>query len=450
MGIKITIIGAGYVGLVSAACFAKLGHDVICVDNNPGKIEFLKSGKVPIYEPGLDVLLNQTLQAKKISFSSDTGASVRDADIVMLAVGTPTDVQKNRVDLSYVYAAAESIAPHLKTGAVVVTKSTVPVGTTRQVQKIIRDKNPALEFAVASNPEFLREGHAVSDFMKPDRVVIGADSPPTHSKVAGLYQALSQQGIAVLRVSIESSELIKYAANAFLATKIAFINEIADLAEQCGANIVDVAHGIGTDGRIGSKFLNPGPGYGGSCFPKDTLGLAGIGADTGVDLKIVQAVIASNTVRKQTMAQKIVRACGGSVNGKIIAVLGLAFKAETDDMRDAPAIDILQSLDRAGAKLHCYDPKAMENAKSMMPFIQCHNDIESAAHGADAIVILTEWHQFKSLDFNALKNIVRVPLLIDLRNIADANAAIQSGFDFVSIGRADMAGKDSARILKHG
>lgn len=437
MTMQVTIIGAGYVGLVSAACFAKLGHKVVCVDNNPQKIERLLKGEIPIYEPGLDRLVEAGLQAQSLRFTSDTASAVKGADIVLIAVGTPTAEQSGEVDLQYVYGVADDIAPHLKPGAVVVSKSTVPVGATRQIQQRIKKIKPNLEFAVASNPEFLREGAAIGDFLHPDRVVIGADSPATAAKVAQLYKRLADEGAAILTVSLESSEMIKYAANAFLATKISFINEIANMAEQCGANIADIAKGIGLDKRIGDRFLNPGPGFGGSCFPKDTLALAHTAETLGVNLSIVNAVIESNEARKKQMAEKVIAAMG-AVNGRKIAVLGLAFKAETDDMRDAPSLDILEILDRQGAILSCYDPKAMDAAKAMMPYIQCQETMFDALKDADAALVITEWDEFRNLDLDQAKKLLKKPLLIDLRNIFDIDAVVAKGFRYVSIGRPEV------------
>lgn len=450
MGMNIGIIGTGYVGLVTAVCFAKFGHNVICVDKDETKVQKLLAGEIPIYEPGLDVLLDQVKKAGKISFTTDTAQGVKNADIVMLAVGTPTDVKNKRVDLSYVYAAAEHIALHLKSGAVVVTKSTVPVGTSREVQRIIKTMNPSLEFSVASNPEFLREGSAIADFMKPERIVIGADNRKTLDKVTGLYQVLVQQSVPVVAVGLESSELIKYTANALLATKVAFINEIADLAEKCGANITDVVQGVGLDARIGNKFLNPGPGYGGSCFPKDAQGLATAGSDHHVHMRIIEAVISSNTQRKRAMAQKVAEACGGGLlGGKTIAVLGLAFKAETDDMRDAASIDILNALHQKGAQLRCYDPKAMMAAKEMLPFIDLAEDAYSAIKGADAAVILTEWPEFRDLALDKVYSLLKKPLVIDLRNIFDPAQMKQHGFHYVSVGRADILPQMQEKLAKH-
>ena len=434
---KIAVIGAGYVGLVSAACFAKFGHDAVCIDNNPEKLLKLESGIMPIYEPGLDVLVSEGRATGKLKFSGDLAASVKNADIILLAVGTPTDAQNGRVDLSYIYAAVKQIAPHLKNGCVVITKSTVPVGTTRQIYTRIRDVNPAVQITVASNPEFLREGQAIGDFMNPDRVVIGADDAATHERVKKLYQPLIDRGVPMVCVSVESSEMIKYAANAFLATKVSFINEIADLAESCGADVGDIARGIGLDKRIGDRFLNPGPGYGGSCFPKDTLAITQIADDHGVDLQIVSSVIASNERRKKNMAQKIIAAMNGDVHGRGIAILGLAFKAETDDMRDAPSIAILTELRRAGANIRAYDPKAMAAAKSVMPFIEFYADAYAALDGADAAVIMTEWAEFANLDWARVKSVLANPLIVDLRNIVSRETISGHGFHYVSIGRPD-------------
>ena len=434
---KIAVIGAGYVGLVSAACLAALGHKVVCIDRDATKIKKIQSGEIPIYEPGLDQWVIEGMQSSHLEFSSDA-IGVKAADFVILAVGTPSDAQTGHVDLSFVMAAATEIAPHLNHGCVVITKSTVPVGVTRKIENKIRSINPNLKFSVASNPEFLREGTAIDDFMKPDRIVVGADDAATVDKVSSLYQNQIDQGAVLVAASLESSEMIKYASNAFLAAKIAFINEIASVSENCGADIGEVAKGLGLDHRIGGKFLNAGPGFGGSCFPKDILALAATAREFNAHSHMVDAVIAANAARKRIMAQKIIRACGGDVAGKTIAILGLAFKAGTDDMRDAPSIDILGILHHAGAILRCYDPKSMAGAKSIMPYIDCAADSYKAANGADAVVIITEWPEFAELDWADIVRHLRQPVVVDLRNILHSNVMRALGVKYVSIGRADV------------
>lgn len=432
---RIAMIGTGYVGLVSGACFSEFGIDVVCVDRDPAKIERLKKGEIPIFEPGLDVLVKKNSEAGRLTFTTDMKSSIGGADAVFIAVGTPSRRGDGHADLSYVYGAAMDIAGHLTGYAVVVTKSTVPVGTGRQVERIIRAARPELEFDVASNPEFLREGSAINDFMRPDRVVIGAESERAQNVMRQLYRALYLIETPILFTKLETSEIIKYAANTFLATKITFINEIADLCEKVGADVHDVARGIGLDGRIGKKFLHPGPGYGGSCFPKDTLALVKTAQEYGAPLRIIETVVDVNETRKRSMAQKIAAACGGDMRGKTVAVLGLTFKPNTDDMRDAPSLVIVPALQQMGAVVRAYDPEGMHEAKKHLPDLTYCTDAYDAMKDADAVVILTEWNQFRSLDTNRMKSVLKAPVMVDLRNVyspADMKAA---GFSYTCVGR---------------
>ncbi|MGE4063379.1 MAG: UDP-glucose/GDP-mannose dehydrogenase family protein [Rhodospirillaceae bacterium] len=434
---RIAVIGTGYVGLVSGACFSEFGVDVVCVDKDEAKIARLKKGEIPIYEPGLDNLVADNTAAGRLTFTTDIKSAVAGADAVFIAVGTPSRRGDGHADLSYVYGAAMDIAANLTGYAVVVTKSTVPVGTGRQVERIIRAARPELEFDVASNPEFLREGSAINDFMRPDRVVIGAESERAQKVMRQLYRVLYLIETPIMFTSLETSELIKYAANTFLATKITFINEIADLCEKVGANVHDVAKGIGLDGRIGKKFLHAGPGYGGSCFPKDTLALVKTAQDYGAPLRIVETVVDVNEKRKRRMADKIIAACGGNVQGKTIAVLGLTFKPNTDDMRDAPSLSIIPVLEQAGASVRGYDPEGMHEARKMLPNVVYCNDAYETMKDADVLVLLTEWNQFRNLDLARAKSLLRNPVLVDLRNVytpADIKAA---GFRYTSIGRPE-------------
>jgi UDPglucose 6-dehydrogenase len=432
---KITMIGSGYVGLVSGACFADFGHEVICVDSDAGKIDRLKRGEIPIYEPGLDELVATNVKQNRLSFTTDLGPAVRGADAVFIGVGTPSRRGDGHADLSYVYAAAKTIAAALEGFTVVVNKSTVPVGTGDEVERIIREVNPTADFAVVSNPEFLREGAAIEDFKRPDRVVIGVEDPRAKEVMEEIYRPLSLNAPPLVFVGRRTSELTKYAANAFLATKITFINEIADLCEKVGADVQDVARGIGLDNRIGGKFLHAGPGYGGSCFPKDTLALMKTGQDEGSSLRIVETVVAVNDSRKRAMARKIIMALGGSVRGKKIALLGLAFKPNTDDMRDAPSLAIVASLAGDGAEVHAYDPESMEQARPLMPEVVFHDDAYSAIAGADALAIVTEWDAFRALDLERIKGLLREPLIVDLRNIYRPEEMRRRGFRYVSVGR---------------
>ena len=433
---KVAMIGAGYVGLVSGACFADFGHQVVCIDTNAAKIEALNRGEIPIYEPGLDVLVNGNRFAGRLSFTTEIAEGVADADAVFIAVGTPTRRGDGHADLSYVYAAAEDIARAMTGYTVIVTKSTVPVGTADEVERIIRRVRPDGDFSVASNPEFLREGAAIDDFKRPDRVVVGAEDERAKEVMRKLYRPLYLNETPILFTSRRTSELIKYAANAFLATKITFINEIADLCEKAGANVQDVSRGIGLDGRIGKKFLHAGPGYGGSCFPKDTLALVRTAQQFDAPVHIVETVVEVNTKRKQKMVDKVVKACGGSVEGKTIAVLGLTFKPETDDMRDAPSLDIVPGLIAKGANVRAHDPQGMKEAKHLLPEAVAYCDGPYAAsQGADAVVIITEWNVYRALDLQRLKHSLKTPVLVDLRNIYDPAEVARQGFTYVSIGR---------------
>ncbi|WP_142848147.1 UDP-glucose/GDP-mannose dehydrogenase family protein [Telmatospirillum sp. J64-1] len=432
---KIAMIGTGYVGLVSGACFAEFGTKVICVDKDESKIQRLMRGEIPIYEPGLDELVQRNTAAGRLSFTTSLPAAVSDVDAVFIAVGTPTRRGDGHADLSYVYAAAREIAQNIKGYTVIVTKSTVPVGTGREVERIIRETRPDADFDVTSNPEFLREGSAISDFMRPDRVVIGAETERAREVMRQLYQVLYLIETPILFTSLETSELIKYAANTFLATKITFINEIADLCEQVGADIHDIAKGIGLDGRIGRKFLHAGPGYGGSCFPKDTLALVQTARDSGAPLRIVETVIDINAKRKRSMAERIIAFAGGSVAGKTVAILGLTFKPNTDDMRDAPSLDIVPALLAAGATVKAYDPAGMAEARSLLPEITYCTDAYTAMDGADILTILTEWNEFRSLNLAKVKALMAEPAMIDLRNVYEPEVMDKAGFRYECIGR---------------
>jgi UDPglucose 6-dehydrogenase len=431
---QLAIVGAGYVGLVSGACFADFGHTVTCIDKNETKVAALTRGETPIFEPGLDELVASNVRATRLSFTQDLGEGVRGAEAVFIAVGTPSRRGDGHADLSYVYAAAREIAAAIEGFTVIVTKSTVPVGTGDEVERIIRDIRPDADFAVVSNPEFLREGAAIGDFKRPDRIVIGTTDSRARDLMSEIYRPLSLNHPPLFFVDRRTSELIKYAANAFLATKITFINEIADLCEKVGANVQDVARGIGMDNRIGSKFLHAGPGYGGSCFPKDTLALVKTGQDAASPLRIVEAVAAVNDQRKRAMAKKVISICGGSVRGKTIALLGLAFKPNTDDMRDAPSLAIATALEDLGAKIRVYDPEAMEQAKPLMPKATfCENAYECAT-GADALVIVTEWDSFRALDFTRLSTIMAVPNLVDMRNVYQPEDVRRRRFSYIGLG----------------
>lgn len=432
---KLYVIGAGYVGLVSAACFARLGHHVTCVDVDAGRIELLNRGGVPIYEPGLAELIAEGMESGHIRFIHGIGEELRDAQVAFIAVGTPSRPD-GRADLGYVLDAVRQCVPHLSGECVLVTKSTVPVGTGDLIEDTIRQIAPDLYVPVASNPEFLREGIAIRDFLQPDRIVVGAESAHAHDALARAYLPLTTAGAPLLATRRRTAELIKYAANSFLATKVSFINEISDLCERVGADVTEVAHGIGMDHRIGGKFLNAGPGFGGSCFPKDALALINTANDHGIAMPIIERVIHANELRKRNIARKVLAALDGSVRGKTIAVLGLAFKPQTDDMREAPSIDIVHSLDYWGARINVYDPAASTQARAVI-----HADVSYAADpyqcasGADAAVIVTEWDEFAQLDLNRLAHVMAQPVLVDLRNVFAPETAKSAGFVHVGVGR---------------
>ena len=433
---RVAVIGTGYVGLVSGACFADFGHVVTCVDKDASKIERLNRGEIPIFEPGLDSLVAKNVDQERLFFTTEASDAIAGADAVFIAVGTPSRRGDGHADLQYVYAAAEEIAGLMDGFTVVVNKSTVPVGTGDEVEEIIRKTNPDADFAVASNPEFLREGAAIKDFMIPDRVVVGVEDERAKEVMNELYRPLFLNETPILFTERRTSELIKYAANAFLAVKITFINEIADLCEAVGANVQEVSRGIGLDGRIGKKFLNAGPGYGGSCFPKDTLALTKTANDHGRPVRIVDTVIEVNSARKKAMAEKVIAAMGGDVSGKKIAVLGLAFKPNTDDMRDAPSLDIIPALQAGGADIHAYDPESMHEAKEQMPEVHYCGTPWDAIEDADGLVIITEWHQFRALDLERVKSAMKGDVVVDLRNIYDPADMAKRAFDYTSIGRA--------------
>jgi UDPglucose 6-dehydrogenase len=432
---RVTMIGTGYVGLVSGACFADFGHTVTCVDKDAGKIARLQRGEIPIFEPGLEELVKDNVKQGRLFFTTDPSGAIRDADAVFIAVGTPSRRGDGHADLSYVYAASEEIAGLMNGYTVVVTKSTVPVGTGDEVEAIIKKTNPRADFAVVSNPEFLREGAAINDFKRPDRVVVGAEDERAREVMRQLYRPLSLNETPMLFTSRRTSELTKYAGNAFLAMKITFINEIADLCEQVGANVQEVARGIGLDNRIGRKFLNAGPGYGGSCFPKDTLALMKTARDAGAPIELIEATVRVNSARKQKMAQKIIDALDGNVKGKTIAILGLTFKPNTDDMRDAPALDIVPALQDEGAKVRAFDPEGMHEAKTLLKDVTFASGPYDCVQNADAVVIVTEWDQFRALDLDRMKDALKTPIVIDLRNIYRPAEMAAKGFKYVSVGR---------------
>ncbi len=433
---NVVMIGAGYVGLVSGACFSEFGANVICVDLNQERIDALAAGQIPIYEPGLSSLVSRNREAGRLGFTSALAAAVAEADLVFIAVGTPTRRGDGHADLGYVYAAARDIAPHLTGYTVVVDKSTVPVGTAAQVRRIIAETNPAADFDVASNPEFLREGAAISDFMRPDRVVLGVESPRAEALLRELYRPLNLIEAPILVTDLESAELIKYASNAFLATKISFINEISQLCEAVGADVHAVARGMGLDGRIGKKFLHAGPGYGGSCFPKDTLALVRTAQEYGVSSRIVESVVEVNAAQKARMVQKVRQALDGSEAGKRIAVLGLTFKPETDDMREAPALSILPPLVDKGAVIVAHDPQGMREAKALLPdAVEYADDIYAAIEGADAVVLLTEWNAYRGLDLSRVRASMRGDAFIDLRNVYEPKMMAEHGFRYTCVGR---------------
>ncbi|MCP1908270.1 UDP-glucose dehydrogenase family protein [Bradyrhizobium sp. USDA 4508] len=432
---KIAMVGTGYVGLVSGACFADFGHQVVCVDKDAGKIEALKRGKIPIYETDLDKLVDTNAAAGRLTFTTELAGAVADADAVFIAVGTPSRRGDGHADLSYVYAAAKEIGAALKKFTVVVTKSTVPVGTGDEVERLIRETNPNADFAVASNPEFLREGAAIQDFRHPDRIVVGTEDDRAKRVMGDVYRPLYLNQAPILYTARRTAELIKYAANAFLATKITFINEIADLSERVGANVQEVARGIGLDNRIGTKFLHAGAGYGGSCFPKDTRALFKTALDHDVQLKIVEATLTANDNRKRAMARKVANVLGGELRGKTIGVLGLTFKPDTDDMREAPSIPLINGLIDFGAKVRAYDPIGMEQARKELPEIEYCKDAYECARQADALVIVTEWRQFRALDLKRIKQEMKHPVVVDLRNIYRPDEMAAHGFTYDSIGR---------------
>ncbi|MCJ2180544.1 UDP-glucose dehydrogenase family protein [Novosphingobium album (ex Hu et al. 2023)] len=434
---KIAMVGSGYVGLVSGACFADFGHDVVCIDKDQSKIDRLHEGVMPIYEPGLDALVASNVKAGRLSFTTDLAEGIKGASAIFIAVGTPSRRGDGHADLSFVYAVASEVGESLSNEAVIVTKSTVPVGTGDEVERILRDSGTPHRVAVVSNPEFLREGAAISDFKRPDRIVIGAEDDFGREVMREVYRPLFLNESPILFTSRRSSELIKYAANAFLATKITFINEMADLCEKVGGNVQDVARGIGLDGRIGGKFLHAGPGYGGSCFPKDTLALLKTAEDYESPVRIVEAVVKVNDLRKRAMGRKVLEALGGTdaARGKRVAMLGLTFKPNTDDMRDSPAITIAQTLADAGVSVAAYDPEGMELAKPLMPEVEMVADPYAAIEDADAIAIVTEWDAFRALDLDRVKGLAKAPVLVDLRNIYQPEMMREAGFSYTSVGR---------------
>lgn len=436
---NILVIGTGYVGLVSGTCFSEFGFQVTCIDKDEAKIARLKKGEIPIYEPGLDDLVRRNLEAGRLCFDTDTERHVGQADVIFIAVGTPTRRGDGHADLTYVFAAAEEVAAHLSGYSVIVTKSTVPVGTGRHLQDVIAKANPQADFDIASNPEFLREGSAINDFMRPDRVVVGTESDRAITIMRQLYRPLYLIETPILFASLETAELIKYAANAFLATKISFINQIADLCEAVGANVHEVAKGMGLDKRIGSKFLHAGPGYGGSCFPKDTLALVKTAEMHNIDMPMVEGVVHYNDQRKIAMATRIKKAMGGDIQGKKIAILGLAFKPETDDMRDSPALSILPQLVADGAQITAYDPAAMEEAKPLLPAAITY--VKSALdtlHKADAVVVITEWNEFRAIPASVFTDLMAGRIMVDLRNLYEAAQMTEAGLEYHSIGRSSL------------
>ncbi len=432
---KIAMVGSGYVGLVSGACFADFGHDVVCIDKDPSKIERLNAGIMPIFEPGLGELVAANAKSGRLSFTTNLAEGIAGAGAIFIAVGTPSRRGDGHADLSFVYAVAREIADNLAGPAVIVTKSTVPVGTGDEVERILRESGSAVQFAVASNPEFLREGAAIGDFKRPDRIVIGSDDEWARGVLREVYRPLFLNRAPILFTSRRSAELIKYAANAFLATKITFINEMADLCEKVGADVQDVSRGIGLDGRIGAKFLHAGPGYGGSCFPKDTLALLKTAEDYDSPVRVVEAVAKVNESRKRAMGRKVIDALGAEPRGKRVAMLGLTFKPNTDDMRDAPAIAIAQALQDAGVDVIAYDPEGMEMAAPMMPGVTMASGTYAAIEGADAVVLVTEWDAFRALDFARVSQLARGAVMVDLRNVYDPAEVRAAGFTYVSVGR---------------
>ncbi|WP_172331471.1 UDP-glucose/GDP-mannose dehydrogenase family protein [Mangrovicoccus sp. HB161399] len=433
---KIVMLGTGYVGLVSGVCFSDFGHEVVCVDKMPAKIEMLERGEVPIYEPGLDAVMARNVEAGRLSFTTDLAGAMEGADAIFIAVGTPTRRGDGHADLTYVMAAAEEIARNLKSFAVIVTKSTVPVGTNRKVEETIRRTAPDAEFGVASNPEFLREGAAIDDFMRPDRVVVGVEDERAKAVMGEVYRPLFLRDFPIVYTDLESAEMIKYAANAFLATKISFINEIATLCEKVGADVKAVSKGMGLDGRIGNKFLHAGPGYGGSCFPKDTSALARIGQEYAVPMRITETVMAVNDAVKRRMIDKIVDLCGGSVNGKVVTVLGVTFKPNTDDMRESPSLTIVPALVGGGATVRVVDPQGRREGEALLPGVAWETDAYAAAEGSDAVILLTEWNEFRALDLARMAKAMSTPVMADLRNIYDRGDVLAAGFaEYAAVGR---------------
>ena len=432
---RIAVIGTGYVGLVSGACFADFGHEVVCVDKDTKKISSLRAGEIPIFEPGLDELVARNVKERRLSFTTELEPAIKEAEVVFLAVGTPARRGDGHADLSFVYAAAREVAKSVADDVVIVTKSTVPVGTGDEIESIVREVRPDARIAVVSNPEFLREGAAITDFKRPDRIVVGTSDPRARDVMIEVYRPLYLNAPPLLFTGRRTAELIKYAANAFLATKITFINEIADLCEAVGADVQEVARGIGLDNRIGSKFLHAGPGFGGSCFPKDTLALIKTAQEADAPINIVETVISVNEARKQSLAKRVIDACGGSVEGKIVAVLGLAFKPNTDDMRDAPSLALVPALLAAGAVVRAHDPQSMEQAKPLLPGIKFAESSYDAVKDADALVIVTEWDAYRALDLDRIKQSMKSPVVVDLRNIYRPDEMAAKGFRYRSIGR---------------
>lgn len=445
---RIGVVGTGYVGLVSGTCFAEFGIDVVCIDKDEQKIKTLKEGGIPIYEPGLEDLVHKQVKAKRLTFTTDIKEAVQGSEAVFIAVGTPPRKSDGHADLTYVFEAAREVARNMEGYTVIVTKSTVPVGTAREVERIIREERPDADFDVCSNPEFLREGAAVNDFMRPDRVVIGTDSERAAKVMRALYRPLYINETPMVITQPETSEIIKYASNAFLATKITFINEIANLCEVAGGNVQDVAKAMGLDGRIGSKFLHAGPGYGGSCFPKDTLALTQTGRKFGTPQTIVESVVEANADRQQQMAQRIIAACGGDIKGKRIGILGVSFKPNTDDVRDAPSLVIIPILQKLGASVAAHDPAAREQAEKQLADIDWKDDPYDVAKEADALVILTEWNEFRALNLDKLESLLKEKRIVDLRNIYKPKDLQKRGFHYVSVGRPEIRPEDSLELKK--
>ncbi|MBN9413497.1 MAG: UDP-glucose/GDP-mannose dehydrogenase family protein [Candidatus Paracaedimonas acanthamoebae] len=443
---RITMIGAGYVGLVSGTCFAEFGHEVTCVDKDENKIHSLSQGIIPIYEPGLEILVKENTERKRLKFSTDIKTAISEADVIYIAVGTPSRRGDGYADLSYVHEVIEAIGQSLKKYAVIATKSTVPVGTGQKLTTHLKKINPHLEFDIVSNPEFLREGSAIEDFMNPDRVIVGANSARAIELMRELYLPLLAKETPILFTNLETAELIKYASNAFLATKIAFINEIADLCEKCNADIQAVSEGMGMDKRIGEKFLQAGPGYGGSCFPKDTLALTVTAQEFQSPMSIVETVVQSNRKRKESIAHRIIEAMGDSVKGKTIAVLGVTFKPNTDDMRESPSLDIIPTLQSKGAKINVFDPQGKKEGFSLLPGVEWCSNPYSAIEGADSLVVITEWNEFEALDFARIKQLLKNPVVVDLRNIYHPQEMEKAGFSYYSIGRPSVTSLQNSLV----